>query len=186
MTLGRRTTRWRWLLSATVVALVAVNTLDVPLSVPRMRALAGGQTILDLRLGYGPDDAYRLLDALGAAGRHAYLRMLWTVDLALPALFSGFLWSAVGAGALRRSRCATLLPAVADYLENATITALLLGYPARWNAVARLAGASTVAKHALYMASLAVAIGGAVVERRRTRAREALPPAVHRPTQEIP
>jgi hypothetical protein len=179
---GRRGSWWRWLLPATLVAIAAVNGLDFPLSVPRLRALSGGQTLLDLRPGYGPEDAYRLLDALGVAGRLAYLRMLWTVDLVLPALFSAFLWSAVSAGALRRWRWMTLLPGAVDYVENAAISALLVAYPARWNAVAWLASAATAVKLSTYLASLAIAVGGAVLARMRTQGRLASPPVA----EEVP
>jgi len=159
-----------WLLAvATFAALVAVNTLHFPLSVPRMRELAGGGPILDMRFGYTPQHAYELLNALGSAGRGAYLAMLWTVDLLLPALFSLFLWSAVSRGALRRWRWAAFGAGAADYLENAAITALLLAYPIRHDAVAWLASVFTVSKFALYLGSSLLALAGAWLERRSRR-----------------
>ncbi len=165
----RHRLRTRLLAFATFAALVAVNTLHFRLSVPRMRELTGGAPILDMRFGYTPESAYELLDALGSAGRGAYLEMLWTVDLLLPALFSLFLWSAVSRGALRRWRWTALGAGAADYLENAAITALLLGYPSRHDAVAWLASAFTISKFALYLGSSLVALAGAWLERRSRR-----------------
>ncbi len=166
---ARRPSRARrvWLLLAvTAAALFTVNALDLPLTVPRMRKIAGGESILDLRFGYTPVAAYQLLDALGQAGRGAYLEMLWTVDLLLPILFTAFLWTALDAGALRRLRWAALLAGAADYLENVTITVLLLAYPGRIEGAASLASAFTVSKTLLYYGCIALAIAGA----RRTRA----------------
>ena len=159
------TTRGRapiwWLLAAAVGAIVAVNALDLPLTVRGMRAIAGGEPVLDVRPGYGPADAFRFLDALGPSGRARYLEMLWTVDLVLPALFGLSLWTLVGRGALRRFRWVALAATVLDYLENGAITALLLAYPMRHDALVRLASLSTISKFALYLASVVLAAAGA-------------------------
>jgi nucleoside-diphosphate-sugar epimerase len=154
--------RWRvgWLLLSSLAAMIAVNALDFPLSVPALRNLAGGEPILDMRFGYSPRAAYQLLDALGSTGRARYLGMLWTVDLLLPALFALFLWSAVSRGALRKWRWVALGAGAADYLENVAITALLLGYPTHRDALASLASLLTVSKFALYLVALALAVYG--------------------------
>ena len=138
-----------------------------------MRELASGQPILDMRMtGYSPREAYRLLETLGPVGRCSYLEMLWTIDLLLPALFTAFLWASVSQGALRRWRWAALLGGGADYVENATITLLLLGFPAQSDVLVRLASTLTVAKCSLYFASLALGIVGAII--RRTSSPEVL------------
>ncbi len=165
--------RGRWwfgsLLVAAVAGLIAVNTLDVPLTARRVRELAGGAPVLDIRPGYTPDAAHQFLDALGPAGRSMYLEMLWTADLLLPVLFTLFLWTAIGRGALRRWRWAALAAGVADYLENSALTALLLAYPTHRDGVARLASALTVSKFSLYLAALALAVCGAWLEMRSRR-----------------
>jgi len=146
-----------------------VNAPLLPVGVPALRQLAGGERILDLRPGYSPQTAHRFLEALGRAGRARYLEMLWTVDLALPALFSVALWTALGRGALRRWRWVGLAAGAADYLENLAITALIAAFPGRNDALVLAASVLTSSKLLLYGVSLALAIGGAWAAR-RTRA----------------
>jgi hypothetical protein len=83
---------------------LAMNWLTFPLSVPYPTKLAAGAPILDMRLGYTPSAVYELFDSLGQTGRNAYLTLLWTADLLLPALFSLFLSAAIGRGAFRAWR----------------------------------------------------------------------------------
>ncbi len=66
--------RFRFLLALTLAALVAVNTLDRPLTVPRMRALAHGESILDMRIAHTPRAVYQLFDALAVGGALAARR----------------------------------------------------------------------------------------------------------------
>lgn len=160
---------FRLLLVAAVSALIAVNTLNVPLMVPRIRQLAGGAPMLDLRLGYAPREAYQFLDALGPAGRTMYLAMLWTVDLLLPLLFTLFLWTAIGKGELRRWRWAALAAGVADCLENMAITTLLTAYPSHRNGFVWLASTFTASKFSLYLVSSLLALAGAWLHRRSRR-----------------
>jgi hypothetical protein len=141
-------------------ALLAENLLYFPLSVPYMKVLAAGAPLLDMRLGYTPGDAYDLLDRLGQTGRGAYLRLLWTIDLLLPALFGLFLSSAVRRGAFRAWQSIPLLAAACDYAENSAITILLLHYPIHEPAFARLASIFTVTKLLLYASGILLAVGG--------------------------
>jgi len=144
-------------------ALFAENFLYFPLSVPYMKELAAGASLLDMRPGYTPSAAYHLLDVLGQAGRDAYLRLLWTIDLVLPALFGFFLSSAIRRGRFRAWGTIPLLAAVCDYAENTTITILLLRYPMHEPAFAQLASVLTVTKLVLYASGLLLAIGGFLV-----------------------
>ena len=151
------------LFALTIGAFLAENLLYFPLSVPYMKELAAGAPLLDMRPGYTPDDAYHLFDTLGQSGRGAYLRLLWTMDLLLPALFSLFLSSAIRRGAFRASRSIPLLSAVCDYAENIMVTVLLLRYPIREPALVQLASVFTATKLALYASGLLLAIGGFLV-----------------------
>ncbi len=110
------------LLGVASAAIAAVNGLDLPLTARRLKRLAGGEPLLDLRVRYGPEEAHRLLSRLGALGRSSYLTMLWTVDLLLPALFGLSLWVTIGAGSLARWRRLALAAAAADNLENIAIS----------------------------------------------------------------
>ncbi len=160
------------LLGVAGAAIAAVNGLDLPLTARRMKALAGGEPLLDLRLGYGPEDAHRLLSRLGAAGRSSYLTMLWTVDLALPAIFGLALWAAIGAGRLARWRRLALAAAAADYLENVALSALIVGYPELSPLLSALAAVLTAAKFALYALAAAIALAGAWTARRAADGRD--------------
>ena len=103
--------------------------------------------------------------------------MLWTVDLALPALFAVALWTALELGALRRWRWVGLAAGAADYLENLAITALIAAFPGRNDPLALAASVLTSSKLFLYCASLALAIGGAwAAHRARTAGPHAAAP----------
>ena len=148
------------LFALTIGAFLAENLLYFPLSVSYMKELAAGAPLLDMRPGYTPDDVYHLFDTLGQSGRGAYLRLLWTIDLLLPALSGLFLSSAVRRGALRAFRSIPLLAALCDYAENIVVTILLLRYPMHEPAFVQLASLFTVAKLVLYASGLLLAIGG--------------------------
>ena len=96
-----RHTGFAFLFALTVGVFLAENFLYFPLSVPYMKNLAAGAPLLDMRPGYSPGAAYHLFEVLGQTGRGAYLRLLWTIDLLLPALFGLFLSAAIRRGALR-------------------------------------------------------------------------------------
>jgi hypothetical protein len=148
------------LLPLTICVLVAENVLYFPLSVPYMKDLASGAPLLDMRLGYSPAAAYHLLDVLRQPGREAYLRLLWTIDLVLPALFGASLAFAIRQGTFRRWLSIPLVAAMCDYAENIAITILLLRYPAQQPGFARLASVFTITKLVLYTSGLLLAIGG--------------------------
>jgi hypothetical protein len=151
------------LFALAIGALLAENLLYFPLSVPYMKERAAGMPLLDMRPGYTPGDADHLFDVLGQAGRDAYLRLLWTIDLLLPALFGLFLSSAIRRGTFRAWRSIPLLAAVCDYAENITITILLLRYPMHGPGFAQLASVFTITKLVLYASGLLLAIGGFLV-----------------------
>lgn len=167
------------LLAASAAAIAAVNVLDVPLTARRLRALAGGEPVLDLRIGYGAEEAGRLLARLGEAGRASYLTMLWTVDLLLPALFGLALWSALGAGALVRWRWLALAAAAADYLENVALSALILSFPEQRPLLVAVAGVLTAAKFSLYLLGAACAAAGMWMNRRATHGDRLEPGSPH-------
>jgi hypothetical protein len=167
--------RGRWGLAALwgvgIAAILAINLCDLPLCVPRMRALAGGQELLDLRLGYTPEAAQQYLAALGAIGRTRYLELLWILDLVLPALFGLVLWSTLRRGALRRWSWIGLAGGLVDYLENLALTGLLLSFPAPVPTLAWIASGLTVAKFAVYLTGVVLAAAGALMAKRRASTR---------------
>ena len=74
------------LLAILIPQLLALNFVDLPFSIPRIKALSGGVSILDLEFYYTADAAYRHLAAYGPEGRRLYAWGLLTVDVVLPAL----------------------------------------------------------------------------------------------------
>jgi hypothetical protein len=144
-------------------AFLAENLLYFPLSVPYMKGLAAGEPLLDMRPGYSPVVAYHLFEVLGQPGRGAYLRLLWTIDLLLPALFGLFLSCAIRRGAFHAWRSIPLLAAACDYAENIMITILLLRYPIHEPNFTQLASIFTVTKLVLYASGLLLAVGGFLV-----------------------
>jgi hypothetical protein len=157
MSRGRRAAL---LVAVAGAAIAAVNGLDLPLTARRLQTLAGGEPLLDLRLGYDLDAIRRLLSQLGASGRSSYLTMLWTVDLVLPALFGVALWVTIGAGSFVRWRRVAVAATAADYSENVAISALIMGYPDLHPSVATLAAVLTAAKFSLYALAAAIALAG--------------------------
>ncbi len=157
---------------------MAKNLLDFPFSVPRLRRLAGGLSILDMRPWYSGHAAYQLFDALGAAGRSAYLHLLWSVDLCLPLLFSLFLSEAIKRGWFRKLRWVPVLGAATDYAENIAVTTLLLRYPERLATVVRISSALTSLKHAGYLTSVLLAITGFLVQNRKHMSRSGCRPCL--------
>ncbi len=160
---GRRKRCFTILCALTIGAFLAENFLYFPLSVPYMKDLAAGAPLLDMRPGYSPIAARQLFDALGETGRASYLRLLWTVDLLLPALFGIFLSSLIRRGAFRPCHLIPLVAAACDYAENITLTILLLRYPAYEPDFVRVASAFTVTKLALYALGMLLAIVGLLV-----------------------
>jgi hypothetical protein len=152
----------------TIGAFLAENLLYFPLSVPYMKDLAAGAPLLDMRPGYTPDAAYHLFEVLGQGGRGTYLKLLWTVDLLLPALFGLFLSSAMVRGAFGAWRAVPLVGAACDYAENVAITILLVRYPMRADVLVAIAAIFTVTKLTLYASGLILAVAGYVARVAKT------------------
>ena len=143
-----------------IAAFIGENWLRFPLSVPYMKSLAGGAAILDMRPGYTSGAAYQLFDALGQTGRSAYLMLLWTIDLLLPALFGAFLSSVIRRGRFRAAHSLPFLAIACDYGENIAITVLLLSYPVHHPIAVLIAASLTVVKLVLYAGSALIAVAG--------------------------
>jgi nucleoside-diphosphate-sugar epimerase len=150
------------LLVLAIGAFLAENLLSFPLSVPYMKGLSAGAPILDMRPGYTANAAYQLFDVLGRSGRAAYLTLLCTIDLVLPALFGLFLSAAIRRGAFRNWHSVPLLATVCDYAENVAIAILLLRYPEHHPVGVSIAATFTILKLALYGAGVLLSTGGVV------------------------
>jgi hypothetical protein len=164
---------------------LALNLLDLPISIARLRALSG-ETVLDMTFFYTPARAYAMLEAYGEAGRRLYLIGLFTADLALPLLMallflSGltYTWRRAGIGpvGLAALSYVALGGLLADYLENLGIFGLLMSYPTRVDVLAAITSVFTLVKHVIYSgAALGVLAGlAATVVRARRHGADLLP-----------
>ncbi|MEP2980278.1 MAG: hypothetical protein ABJO86_12380 [Lentilitoribacter sp.] len=150
-------------LAATCIYLVMINiTLDY------IETLTG-LLPFDMRPGgYSPDQAYALLNALGADGNRYYLTRQIPLDIIYPVLMaltlvSIFKWL----GAKNISQMLTKIgvwlsigAAVADYLENAGIVVMILNWPEPQIYLVHAASTASIAKAGLTtLAVLSVVIG---------------------------
>lgn len=148
---------------------LAVYLAMVLLTLPHLRALAGGLAPFDLLPG-GYDAAYamRFLDAIGAEGRAYYLGRQIPLDLMYPALFAIsfsllWLWLLARAGrvpaGLPLIAWLPVLAGLADYAENGLVTFMLIRFPEISAGLVTTASAMTMAKSAtttVYFCALAV------------------------------
>jgi hypothetical protein len=110
-----------------------------PWGIPGLKRRSGGKTQIDLRLAYGPDDAYRLLAEYGAGGVALFRRML-QLDFVFPlvygALFAEWLQALAAAAGLSGTAAALfalppVLAALCDYVENILLLQVLAALPQR-------------------------------------------------------
>ena len=130
------------------------NFSTLPLSNPEMKRVSGGEGLLDLRVYYSAQEAFRTMESYGAKGRALYLRFLAAdfifvpiYGLAFSLLFTRLALVRWGSASTRLR--VNLLPlgiAVADFLENICLVLLLTGHPTHNLFVGSLAGIATLTK----------------------------------------
>jgi hypothetical protein len=113
---------------------------------------------------------YGYLTSYGQAGRNAVVLGHLTFDVLLPLAYMYFLvlcLTLIGEklfGPIGNWRWLTLVPVVAgaaDFLENAGIVAMCLGYPAQWTlTVASITGIFTLLKFGLLILSILLVLLG--------------------------
>jgi hypothetical protein len=133
------------LLTAAVALRVIMGLPNDPFGLNPHLARLGGAEILDMQIGYTPDDAYTLLEGLGPEGRQAYAVMLSTGDMLFPIAYS-LLFAAIAAWLLARVAppdhwtqklsLIALIAGISDMAENVSILALIAGFPQRLEGVA--------------------------------------------------
>src|SRR3954467_10728434 len=118
-------------LAATLVGSLVLFWLT-PLGVPALRRLGGGEMPPDLRFGYRPEEAYRLIERYGPRGR-AHWRRLLLLDMVFPAVYAALFallllrWAdwLPAAPAGRAAAAAPQLAAASDYVENVLLLRVL-------------------------------------------------------------
>ena len=133
------------LLAAVVALRVIMGIPNDPFGLNPHLARLGNAVILDLQIGYIPEDAYALLEALGAAGRQAYAAMLLGGDMLFPISYS-LLFAAIAAWLLARVAppdhwaqklsLIALIGGISDIAENLSILTMILAFPQRLDGVA--------------------------------------------------
>lgn len=133
------------LLGATLALRVVMGLPNNPFGLNPHLARLGGADILDMQIGYTPDDAYMLLEGLGSEGRQAYAVMLSTGDMLFPIAYS-LLFATIAAWLLTRvappdhwaqKLCLIALVAgISGIAENLSILAMILAFPQRLDGAA--------------------------------------------------
>jgi hypothetical protein len=133
------------LLTAVVALRVIMGLPNDPFGHNAHLARLGGAAILDMQVGYTPDEAYALLEALGAEGRRAYAAMLLGGDMLFPISYS-LLFAAIAAWLLARVAppdhwaqklsLIALIGGVSDIAENLSILTMISAFPQRLDGVA--------------------------------------------------
>jgi len=146
------------LLSAVGVLALIMNGTALPFSTPTIEDHSGGLRILDMRFSYGPEEANRLFEALGAEGRRAYLMLHLMPDMLFPACYS-LAFACAAAWFLVRLlpldhplqwlSLTPLIAGVADILENLSLAVVNSSYPTRIDWLAHAASVLTKIKFGL-------------------------------------
>jgi hypothetical protein len=133
------------LLAATMALRAIMGLPNDPFGLNPHLARLGGVAILDLQIGYTPDDAYALLEALGTEGRQAYAAMLLIGDTLFPISYS-LLFAAIAAWLLARVAppdhwahklsLIALIGGLSDIAENLSILTMIFAFPQRLDGAA--------------------------------------------------
>lgn len=131
-----------------------------------------GHTPFDMRpLGYGPEDAAMLLEALGAEGRAYYLACQIPLDTLYPAalaltLIATLLWIGQRIPKSKLVRFGIVLSATSalfDYIENLGIAAMIWSWPNISVPLVYAASSATIGKSVITtMAVLVVLLSGVI------------------------
>lgn len=135
--------------------MVLFATVIVPTAQSKLMGFSNGVDLIDLLLSYSPDTVYRMIEAYGDEGRPYYRNFAMSFDLAYPVVYSVFLSLLIGwllqrvTPAASRWRLLNLLPfggMLFDWLENASVIAMLTSYPAVTPNLARIGSLCTSLK----------------------------------------
>jgi hypothetical protein len=157
---------------AFVFAFLALQILMVAVILPKMEKTLAEHTslkVLDLRFGFSPEEAYKLLEGLGEKGRAQYRLIELSVDSVYPWIYAGlfvFLISLLYRDTFPPTasmRWINLLPfaiLLFDYLENAGIVQLINRFPARADALAGWTSYMNQMKWILFVIAVVVTVFG--------------------------
>ena len=160
MSILRRITTGRNVLILLALFLL-FNFVAIPVIYPRFPTL-------DTLSSYTPSEAYQYISSYGEHGRQLYLVVELTLDLVYPFLSALFFSTLIlytfqrAVPAQAWSHKLALIPfavMLADYLENACVVIMLLGYPRQLRSVAQISNIFTVTKFDLSWLELIFIVG---------------------------
>ena len=137
-----------------VMAILPFNAILFPWVNSRLEEISGYR-LMDGLFWYLPQDVFTRLAAYQSSGRTLYLVNDWTMDLIYPLVYSllfAFLLTMVLRSAfppgspLQRMQLLPFMMMIFDYLENLSISLLLVQYPTQSFLLARIASIFTTLK----------------------------------------
>lgn len=165
------------LLFLSLLLMVIINTLNMPVSVPRISELSNGAGILDMKLYYTSGEAYQLLERLQPDGRSVYMKLLLVFDFVFPFLYTlslvlivtvTFRYAFQSTTNLQKLCLMPLLAGLCDWIENICVLTMLAKYP-KFSNVAYISGYFTLGKWVFILLSLILIAVGMVFAIRRSR-----------------
>ncbi len=167
-----RLANWKTIVILILIAL-PFNWVIFPMRSTRLKELSGkSNPIIDVMYAYTPAQVYELIPAYGEQGRQFYAVTELTVDLAYPILYNlllSVLMAMIFRGAFSSGSQWHKLPLLplaswlADYLENAGITLMLVSYPQELDALAWVTSLFSTAKWTVGGACVILIVVGLVV-----------------------
>lgn len=155
-----------------VMVILGVLMISPVSASDELKALANGQDVPDTQFWRPPEKLYQQLDAYGDAGRRLYLRRVSPVDIFIPPAQMLFLSVAISLllpvlfSPVDRWQLLNLVPIpamIGDYLENWSMIAIMLAFPARLNVLANAAAVFTALKFIFSFASILIILVGLVL-----------------------
>lgn len=174
----------RFILPVLMLFILTLAVLEAsPIGEMRLKALSGGQGMLDMQFGYTPAHAYTMLGTIGETGRRLYEQLLG-LDYLFTVVYAALQTLLITAllrkaGVPERFTMLNLIPfarCLLDMVENTLLLYVLARFPAQHASLVAVCGGVTVVKLSLncgYMGMMfllgALCSRGALAALRRTR-----------------
>jgi hypothetical protein len=127
-----------WLALTSLAVMIGFMVFVLPQQATRSQQEIGSSRSPDTSLIRSPGELYQIAEEFGPEGRQSYLKFRWTFDLVYPLIYTSFLTLGIGwfsrhlSGWSERWKIASIVPLLGglfDYLENISITILMLLLP---------------------------------------------------------
>jgi len=161
-----------WVAFLALVVFLLFAGLVLPSQAASAETYSGNAGSPDLSFYYSAQNLYHMAEAYGEQGRGAYVRARFTFDLIWPLVYTFFLSTAISwvyARALTADslwRGANLVPVLAmllDYLENLSVSLVMLRYPHPTIVADSLAPLFTMLKWVLVIGSVGLLFSGSAI-----------------------